>query len=360
VTVRALVVRAADATPVVEDVNLPDVGAGDVRVKVHVAGVCHSDLSMIDGTFAPSFPLILGHEASGVVSEVGADVSRVAIGDHVVLNWAPPCRRCWFCTHGEPWLCEVGTTPSLPRGTLADGATAHVTLGLGALAEEVVVAQSAVIPVPKEVPLEAAALLGCAVLTGFGAVRRTASVRPGDSVAVVGLGGVGLATVAAAQLAGAEPIIAIDRLDAKRDLALAAGATTFLTAGETLSKEVRALTDGLGVDHAFECAGRAVTIRAAWRLTRRGGACTVVGIGRRDDIVEFSAAEVFHSARTLRSSVYGSSDPDADLPELAEHVRTGDIDVASLVSHRVALDDAAAAIDRLRSGIGARTLVSFG
>lgn len=355
---RALVARGAGEGFTVEDVVLPAVGADGVRVEVRAAGVCHSDLSMVNGTLAPSFPLVLGHEAAGVVAEVGPDVSRVAVGDHVVLSWSPACRSCWFCERGEPWLCELGGVPSVPRGSLADGAPLHVTLGLGALADQVVVPSNAVVPVPRELPFESAALLGCAVLTGFGAVRVTAGVSPGDAVAVVGLGGVGLSVVAAARTAGADPVVAVDPAEAKRELAIRAGATEFVVPDDTLTKQVRALTGGRGADHAFECVGRAETIRTAWRLTRRGGYATVVGIGRRDDQVSFSAAELFHSGRTLRSSIYGSSDPDADLPGLANAVLDGSFDPEMLVTHRVSLDEAPAAFDRMRRGEGARTLVA--
>jgi len=356
--VRAVVARTPGRL-VVEDVELPALGPDGVRVDVAAAGVCHSDLSMIDGTFAPEFPLVLGHEAAGVVSEVGPAVDRVSVGDHVVLNWAPPCRSCWFCTHGEPWLCVEGLKPSVPRGSLADGTPAHATLGLGALAEQVSVPERAVVPIPRELPLENAALLGCAVLTGFGAVRKTAGVRPDDSVAVVGLGGVGLAVLAAARAAGAGPIVAVDISAGKEPLARAAGATHFVPAGDTAARQVRALTGGRGVDHAFECVGRAATIRSAWSLARRGGSCTILGIGRRDDRAEFSAAELFHFARTLRSSVYGSSDPDADLPGLARAVLDGAFDPNLLVTHRVALGDVPEALDRMRRGEGARTIVRF-
>lgn len=356
---RALVARSDSGEVAVEDVELPPVGAGDVKVDVVAAGVCHSDLSMIDGTFAPDFPLVLGHEAAGMVTEVGSAVERVSAGDHVVLNWAPPCRSCWFCERGEPWLCADGMKPSVSRGVLADGTPTHATLGLGALADQVVVPARAVVPIPRELQLEDAALLGCAALTGFGAVTKTAGVRAGESVAVVGLGGVGLAVLAAAQASDAKPVIAVDISAAKERLALAAGATHFVVAGDTVARQVRALTGGRGADHAFECVGRAATIRSAWGLTRRGGSCTILGIGRRDDRAEFSAAELFHFARTLRSSVYGSSDPDVDLPVLAKAVLDGAFDPNLLVTHRASLDEVPDALDRLRRGEGARTLVRF-
>ncbi|MBE1489846.1 alcohol dehydrogenase catalytic domain-containing protein [Plantactinospora soyae] len=354
---RALVVRAAGEPPRVTDVELPGPAESEVRVGVRAAGVCHSDLSMVDGTLAPPYPLVLGHEAAGIVVEVGGGVSRTAVGDHVVLNWAPPCRRCWFCQRAEPWLCASTGTPASPRGRTADGEPLHVTLGLGALAEEVVVPQSAVVPVPAELPFETAALLGCAVLTGSGAIRRTAAVASGDSVAVIGLGGVGLAAVYAARAAGADPVIAVDLSPAKRELAHAAGATAFLVSDSSTVRAVRAQTGGRGVDHALECVGRSATIGLAWRAARRGGQVVVVGMGAKDDIVGLGALDVFHSARTLRSSVYGSSDPDRDLPELAADVLAGVLDLGFLVSDRTTLDGAAAAFDRMARGEGARTLV---
>ncbi|MFC6016580.1 alcohol dehydrogenase catalytic domain-containing protein [Plantactinospora solaniradicis] len=354
---RALVVRAAGEPPRVTDVELPGPTEGEVRVSVRAAGVCHSDLSMVDGTLAPPYPLVLGHEAAGIVVEVGGGVSRAGVGDHVVLNWAPPCRQCWFCQRAEPWLCASTGTPASARGRTADGEPLHVTLGLGALAEEVVVPQSAVVAVPAELPFETAALLGCAVLTGSGAIRRTAAVASGDSVAVIGLGGVGLSAVYAARAAGADPVIAIDLSPAKRELAHAAGATHFLLADSSTVRAVRSHTGGRGVDHALECVGRGATIGTAWRAARRGGQVIVVGMGARDDIVGLGALDVFHSARTLRSSVYGSSDPDRDLPELAADVLAGVLDLGFLVTDRTTLDGAAAAFDRMARGEGARTVV---
>ncbi|MFG2101287.1 Zn-dependent alcohol dehydrogenase [Micromonospora echinaurantiaca] len=354
---RALVARAVGEPLRVEEVTLPAPGPGEVRVAIRAAGVCHSDLSMVNGTLAPPYPLVLGHEAAGVVVEAGADVDRVAPGMHVVLNWAPPCRQCWYCGRGEPWLCERAGSPAAARGRTSADEPLHVTLGLGALAEEVVVPQDAVIPVPAELPFDAAALLGCAVLTGVGAVRRTARVAPGDSVAVIGLGGVGLSVVSAARAAGADPVLAVDVSPAKAELAGAAGATDFLLADDSLNKAIRARTGGRGVDHALECVGRGATIRTAWRATRRGGQVIVVGMGAKDDVVGLSALDIFHSARTLRSSVYGSSDPDRDVPDLARAVLDGALDLAPLITDRTGLDGAAAAFERMARGEGARTVV---
>jgi S-(hydroxymethyl)glutathione dehydrogenase/alcohol dehydrogenase len=359
--VRALLARAP-ASLGVEDVRLPDPGPGEVRVTIRAAGVCHSDLSMVNGTLRPPYPLVLGHEAAGVVTEAGPPGTagaRVAVGDHVVLNWAPPCRACWFCGHGQPWLCETTGMPAAPRGWTDDGTPMHVTLGLGALAEEVVVRSDAVIPVPAALPFESAALLGCAVLTGIGAVRRTARVAPGESVVVLGLGGVGLSAVSAARAAGADPVIAVDVSESKRSLAVAAGATDFRISDDELAAAVRALTGGRGADHALECVGRSATIRLAWRCARRGGQVIVVGMGAKDDMVSLGALDIFHSARTLRSSVYGSSDPDVEVPALAAAVLDGTLDLAALITNRIGLDDAVVAFDRMARGEGARSVVLF-
>jgi S-(hydroxymethyl)glutathione dehydrogenase/alcohol dehydrogenase len=355
---RALVAsRPGELT--VQDVTLRPLGGDDVRVRVAGVGVCHSDLSMVDGTLRPSYPLVLGHEASGVVTEAGAS-SGVEAGRHVVLNWAVPCDTCWHCTHGEPWLCSTieGSTGS-PGGTLADGTPVQACLGLGAMAEEVVVAGRAVVPLPDDVPLEEAALLGCAILTGVGAAQNAGRVSPGDSVLVLGLGGVGLSTVTGARLAGAERIIAVDRSDAKESLALAAGATDFLVASPDLAKEVRGLTEGRGADVALECVGSATTIRQAWTAVRRGGTCVVVGVGPKDQQVTFNPLELFHFSRTLVSSVYGNSDPRRDIAGLLDHVAGGRLDLGASITHRIGLDDVPAAFERMQRGEGGRALVTF-
>jgi S-(hydroxymethyl)glutathione dehydrogenase / alcohol dehydrogenase len=314
---------------------------------------------MLNGTIPCEFPLILGHEAAGTIAEVGAEVT-LAIGQPVVVNWAPPCRACAFCLRGEPWLCaENAGVSSRDRGVRLDGSLVLSTLGVGAFAEEVVLPASSVVPIPNELPLESAALLGCAVLTGVGAVQRTARVAAGESVAVIGLGGVGLSVLAGARLAGAHPVIAVDRVPDKEALARGEGATEFVVADDELARRIRSLTDGRGADHVFDCVGSAVTIRAAWQSARRGGKAIVVGVGGRDEVVSFNALELFHFARTLTSSVFGSSDPAADLPDLVRAVLTGEIDPARLVTHRCGLDGVSEAFDRMTHGVGGRTLVTI-
>jgi S-(hydroxymethyl)glutathione dehydrogenase/alcohol dehydrogenase len=357
--IKGLVVREAGTAPEVVELRLPEVGPGQVRVGIRAAGVCHSDLSMVNGTLSPPHPLVLGHEAAGEVLEAGAGVTRVQVGSHVALNWSPPCRDCWFCTHGEPWLCSTANIAALENGSTLDGAPVHVTLGLGAFAEQVVVPEKALIPVPSGLAWESAALLGCAVLTGTGAVRNTARVAAGSSVVVIGLGGVGLSVVAAARAAGAASVIAVDVSEAKKALAEAAGATDFVVSSENLSKDIRSRTEKRGADHAFECVGRAATIRAAWRATRRGGHVTVVGMGRADDMVELSALDIFSSARTLRASVYGSADPDHEVPALARDVLSGALNLDHLITDRIGLAEVPAAFDKMSRGEGARSVVIF-
>jgi S-(hydroxymethyl)glutathione dehydrogenase/alcohol dehydrogenase len=357
---QGVVVRSPAAAPAVTELRLPEIGPGQVRVRVRAAGVCHSDLSMVNGTLTPPYPLVRGHEAAGEVVEAGEHVTRVAVGDHVVLNWQPACRECWFCTHGQPWLCSTSSgVAALENGITVDGDPVYVGLGLGAFAEQVVAPENAVIPVPVDLGFDRAALLGCAVLTGTGAVRNTARVRSGETVVVIGLGAVGLSVVAAARAAGASAVIAVDVTASKKALAEAAGATDFVVSSDALSKEIRSRTSRLGADHTFECVGRSATIRAAWRATRRGGQVTVVGMGGNDDMVSLSALDIFSSARTLRSSVYGSSDPDVEVPLLAADVVDGTLSLDHLITDRIALADVPAAFDRMSRGEGARSVVVF-
>lgn len=359
--VKAMVAITASTYPELVDIELPIIGPGQVRVAIRAAGVCHSDLSMVNGTVVPQFPVVLGHEASGVVAELGVGVEDLQVGTPVVLNWAPPCRHCWFCLHGEPWLCrQVEGVVSTPYGRLPDGTQLHAALGLGAFAEEVVVPRSAVVPLPDGIDLVVGAILGCAVLTGMGAVRNTADVRSGESVLVIGLGGIGLSAVVGARLAGAAQVIAVDANESKEVIAREMGATDFLVFDEHVSRTVRDLTGRRGVDHALECVGKPVTIRAAWSSTRRGGSCTVVGVGKVSDEITFNAMELFHFARTLTSSVYGSCDPERDIPILAQHVLSGAVDVSRLITHRGELSSLPDAFDRMKSGTGVRTLIEFG
>jgi S-(hydroxymethyl)glutathione dehydrogenase/alcohol dehydrogenase len=361
VIVRAAVLRDVGAPLCVEEITLGQPGPGQVRVRMVASGVCHSDLSLARGILPQRVPAVLGHEGTGRVVAVGEGVTTPQVGDAVLLNWAPPCRQCWWCRHGEPFLCEhAGDASAEPYALLDGGTPLYAGLGVAAFASETVVAQSACIPLPGDLDLEEAALIGCALLTGVGAVMHAAAVQPGESVAVIGLGGVGLCAVQGARLAGAAPIVAVDTSAERAHLALRLGATDVVEPGADAGKHIRALTGGRGVDHAIECVGRAETIRTAWSVTRRGGHATVVGLGARTDMVSFNALEVAHFARTLRGSMYGNSDPAADVPGLLEHVRAGRLDLGALVTGRITLDDVEPAFADLNAGRGARSLIVFG
>ncbi|MEV8089764.1 Zn-dependent alcohol dehydrogenase [Streptomyces nigra] len=358
--VRAAVLPAVGAPLEVTEIVLPDPGPGQVRVRLAAAGVCHSDLSLSDGTMRVPVPAVLGHEGAGTVVSVGEGVTAVAPGDPVVLNWAPSCGSCHACGLGEVWLCANALNGAANiHARTTDGTELHPGLNVAAFAEETVVAANCVLPLPDGVPLTDAALLGCAVLTGYGAVHHSARVRAGESVAVFGVGGVGLAALQSARIAGAGRIVAVDVSPAKEELARAAGATDYVVASENTAREIRGLTGKQGVDVAVECVGRAATIRAAWDSTRRGGRTTVVGIGGKDQQVTFNALEIFHWGRTLAGCVYGNSDPARDVPVLAGHVREGRLDLGALVTERIALDGIPAAFENMLAGKGGRALVVF-
>lgn len=355
--VRAAVLFAPGESMHLVDLELPEPGPGQVRVRIAATGVCHSDLSLARGTLRQAMPVVLGHESAGTVVSVGEGVTSTSEGDRVVLCWAPPCGQCWFCRQGQPWLCEHSSdAASTPYATL-DGHGVYPGLSTGGFATETVVSARAVLPVPDGVPLEQAALVGCAVMTGVGAVLNTANVRAGQSVLIVGLGGVGLSAVQGARLAGAGQIIVVDRSPDKLELARTMGATDVLAAGGELAKQVRARTDRRGVDHAFDCVGLADTIRACWSATRRGGTTTVVGIGGKEQQVSFTALELFHFARTIQGCVYGSTDPLTDIPKLLAYAEQGRLDLGALISSRVGLDGIDAAFADMERGVGARTVV---
>jgi S-(hydroxymethyl)glutathione dehydrogenase/alcohol dehydrogenase len=355
--VRAAVLTESGAPLRIADIELPDPGHGQIRVRIAATGVCHSDLSLARGILRQPVPAVLGHESAGTVVSVGAGVTTAAPGDRVVLCWAPPCGECWFCTQQEPWLCERSSDAAAAPYATYDGQDLYPGLSTAGFAEETVVSERAVIAVPEGVPLEQAALVGCAVMTGVGAVLNTAKVRPGQSVLVVGLGGVGLSVVQGARLAEAGQIIAVDRSPEKLALAQAMGATDVLEAGDDLAKQVRGLTERRGVDHAFDCVGLADTIRACWSATRRGGTTTIVGIGGKEQQVTFTALELFHFARTLQGCVYGSTDPMTDIPKLLQYAADGRLDLGALISGTIGLDGIDGAFADMEKGVGARAVV---
>jgi S-(hydroxymethyl)glutathione dehydrogenase/alcohol dehydrogenase len=364
--IRAAVLHRPGQPLAVEEVELDPPKAGEVLVRVAAAGVCHSDVRYADGELGTDYwPVILGHEGAGVVEEVGEGVTHVAPGDHVAFCFVPACRACRYCRAGKPNLCEVvaehGARGMLMDGTsrlrLGDGTTVKHGLRTACFAQRTVVAAGGAVPLPRELPLWQAALLGCGVVTGMGAVRNAAGVRPGDSVAVIGCGGVGLQVVAAARLAGAGPIVAVDRVAEKLELAVAQGATHVVDTSwdDDPVGTIHRLT-GDGADFAFEVIGRAETMRQAWAAIRPGGTAVVVGLAPEGVDASVPAIE-FLSDKTLRGTYYGSGDPAAELPGLAALALSGELDVAGVVTHLDTLDGIEAAFERLRRGEGARTIL---
>jgi Zn-dependent alcohol dehydrogenase len=359
------VLRSPGVPVTVEQVELAGPKTGEVLVRVAAAGVCHSDVRLADGELGDGrWPMVLGHEGAGVVKAVGRGVDHVAAGDHVAFSFVPACRRCRACLSGRPNLCEPAGRAAF-AGTLLDG-TSRLSLPGGpalqhalltaCFAEAAVVAGASAVPITNDLPLWQAALLGCGVVTGLGAVRNVARVATGDTVCVVGVGGVGLQVVAGARLAGAATIVAVDRSDDKLARALTLGATHAVeaTSGDAAGA-VRDLTGG-GADHAFEVVGRPETIRLAWDSIRPGGNVVVIGLVPRGVEVTVPGIE-FLSDKSLLGTYYGSGDAAHELPGLARLVVDGELDLASVVTHTVGLDGVEIALGRLRRGDGGRTVV---
>jgi S-(hydroxymethyl)glutathione dehydrogenase / alcohol dehydrogenase len=360
--VRAAVLRAPGAQFELTDLTLRALGPRDVHVKIAASGVCHSDLSIQDGTIPHPLPAVLGHEGAGVVVEIGDQVTTVAPGDHVVLSWVAPCRRCFSCLRGHPELCEHGLDHAFaqPYATDSEGVGLLAAFGTATFGEETMLPETACVRIDADFPLELAALIGCGVVTGVGAVCNSAHVEPGASVVVIGCGGVGLAAIQGARLAGAAPIIAVDRVASKLDLARVNGATDVVDASSADPVQaVRDLTGGRGADYAFEVVGRSVTIRQAFDMTRRAGTVTIVGAGSFTDMVEFGAMQLMVDAKTMRGCVYGATDPLRDFPEMVRLHRAGRLDLDALVTRRIALDGLEDAFRAMQAGEVARSVIVY-
>jgi S-(hydroxymethyl)glutathione dehydrogenase/alcohol dehydrogenase len=359
-TMRGAVLRAANRPLTIEDVELAPPGPGQVRVRIAASGVCHSDLSLVDGSMPQPVPAVLGHEGAGVVTEVGDGVDTPRVGDHVILSWITPCRACAACVRGQPTLCEHGMDHAFagPYGT-ANGDPVVPALGTATFAEETVVPAGAAIPIAGDFPMTLASLVGCGVVTGVGAIVNTARVRPGETVAVLGCGGVGLAAIQGARLSGAARVVAVDRIASKLDMAKANGATDVVDASSTDAVQaVRELTGG-GTDHAVEVVGSSTTILAAYGMARRGGALTIVGAGRFDDTVTFPVLGLMVDNKRVQGSVYGAADPAHDFPRMLDLHRAGRLDLEKLVTRRIGLGDVNDAFRAMTAGEVARSVIVF-
>lgn len=350
----------------IADLDLDGPGPGEILVRVRAAGLCHSDLSVLDGSRPRVMPMVLGHEAAGEVVELGPQVTGLAAGDHVVLTFVPSCGSCAPCLSGRAALCEPGGAANV-AGTLLSGARRwhdrapgdlHHHLGVSAFAEHVVVSARSAVRVDAELPFDVAALFGCAVLTGVGAVLHSARVAPGDSVAIFGLGGVGLSALLGARVAGAGTLVAVDRVAERLELARDLGATHAICAGPDAVAAVRAATGG-GATHAIETAGSARVLADAYAATRRGGTTVSVGLPHPDEMLELQAVSLVTEEKTLRGSYLGSSVPARDIPRFVALHRAGRLPVERLLTHRLGLDELNEGFDRLARGEGIRQAVIF-
>jgi Zn-dependent alcohol dehydrogenase len=363
----ALPAPYAESRPLeIAELDLDGPGAGEILVRVRAAGLCHSDLSVIDGSRPRVMPMVLGHEAAGEVVEVGPEVAGLAPGDHVVLTFVPTCGTCGPCLSGRAALCEPGAAANA-AGTLLsgqrrwhgrDGEPLHHHLGVSAFADHVVVSARSAVRVPAELPFDVAALFGCAVLTGVGAVLHSARVSPGDSVAVFGLGGVGLAALLGARVAGAGTIVAVDVVADKLERARALGATHAVAGGPQAVDAVREMTGG-GATHVIETVGNARVLADAYAATRRGGTTVTVGLPHPDQLLSVPAVSLVAEEKTLRGSYLGSSVPARDIPRFVELHRAGRLPVDRLLTHRLGLDELNTGFDRLARGEGVRQAVVF-
>ncbi|HEX6979756.1 MAG TPA: zinc-dependent alcohol dehydrogenase family protein [Alphaproteobacteria bacterium] len=350
----------------IAEVELDPPGPGEVLVKIAAAGLCHSDLSVINGDRPRPTPMVLGHEAAGIVEEVGPGVDDLKKGDHVVMVFVPSCGHCAPCAEGRPALCEPGAAANT-KGELLSGARRlhrngqplHHHLGVSAFAEYATVSRRSLIKIDPELPLEEAALFGCAVLTGVGAVTNTAGVRSGQSVAVVGLGGVGLSSLLGAVVAGAGAVIAVDMNEQKLAFARQLGAThAFNAADPDCVEKVRAATHG-GVDVAIEMAGSIKAFETAYRITRRGGQTVTAGLPNPGHTFPLSIVNLVGEERTVKGSYIGGCVPTRDLPRYIGLYRQGRLPVDRLMTDRLSLDRINEGFDRLAEGKAVRQVVVF-
>ena len=356
---KAAILRAVgEPLEIRDDVKVCDLGPGDVHVKLVSSGVCHSDLSAQNGTIPSGTPCVLGHEGAGVVLECGNEVRRVKTGDHVIISFTPACGVCVPCMRGQSNLCnflmQMMMTPHFEIG----GQKVVGFTGCGTFAEELVISEHALVKVADDIPLNVVSLIGCGVTTGVGAAINTAGIKPGSSVAVIGAGGVGIAAIQGARIAGAAEIVAIDLVESKLEMAKKFGATHAVKPGdiEGVKNEV---TRGEGFDYVLECIGHPSTIRQCFDLARRGGTAVVVGVGRMDQSVQFSAFELFFSEKNFKGSMYGSANVRVDFDRLLRLWKAGKLDLEGMISRRIRVDDVNDAFRAMQAGEVIRSVIDY-
>ena len=366
--IRAAVLEATGEPLVLEELQLEAPQAGEVLVRLHASGVCHSDLNAIDGTAETRCPAVLGHEGAGIVETVGPGVTRVREGDHVALSWSPSCGTCTECLRDLPQLCSTAW-PAMGAGGLLDGSTRLSRDGspvyhysfISSFAEAAVLPERSCIPIPPDVPFDVAGLVGCAVTTGVGAVWRTARVRPGDRVAVIGCGGVGLSAVMGAIAAGAGLVVAVDVNPDKLTLARELGADEVVVASAGAEETAAAVAEvsGGGVDYAIEATGRPEAMLAAFLSTRAHGAAVLIGIPREDAVLALPALSIPRLERRVLGSIYGSSRPERDFALTLDLYRRGRLPLDRLISHRLPLEEVGRAFDLMRAGDALRAVLDL-
>ncbi|MBV8086146.1 MAG: Zn-dependent alcohol dehydrogenase [Chloroflexi bacterium] len=357
----AAVLTEFNAAVQIQDVPEIPVGAHDVRVRVDASGVCHSDLTVLQGGTGASLPMIMGHEGAGTVEEVGRDVAGVKAGDRVIASFVPACGKCWYCLRGMTNLCErTSEMRGAPRGKYGDGRPLWTHTGLGTMSQVMTVDESMVVRVETDLPAEQLALIGCGVTTGVGAAINTAQVQPGSSVAVIGCGGVGQSIIQGARIAGASRIFAVDPVELKRTTARQFGATDGIdpNAADPV-EQVRAATGGRGVDYAFEAIGFGKTFMQAMDMVRRGGTAVLVGMARPEETITLQPANMFRNEKRILSSYYGSAVVRRDFPRLINLVETGRLDVGAMVSRRIGLGDINDAFRAMQAGEVIRSVICF-
>ena len=356
---RAALFTEMDGELSVEDVTPVDPGPRDVVVHITASGLCHSDLSVINGTLPMPPPAILGHEGTGVVEAVGSEVTGLKKGDRVIGSFIPACGACWFCLHDKSNLCEnTYTVMANPRATRADGTPLPTMTGLGTFADMMTCAEMSLVKVDTDLPDEQLALIGCGVTTGVGAALNTAQVEPGASVVVIGCGGVGQAVIQGARIAGAARIIAVDPVPLKRETALKLGATDTIDPNEgDIVQQVQALTGGRGSDYAFEVIGVPDLITQAFNCVRNGGTAVAVGVPKFDQMVSLPTFPLVLGEKRLLGTVYGSAQVRREFPRLVELVETGRLDIGDMVSRTISLDEINKGFDAMKNGEVIRSVI---